>query len=120
MTTPETIEQLPEPLFQKLPVCWATMGDLQTEDALDELADWVVWAIERYSLDHRIVPPCWDNHGALIEELSALRTAWIAAYCITGRPDAALAWHHQFEAARRRLSDWAARTGCRPAEHRPS
>jgi hypothetical protein len=120
MTTPEVTDQLPNALFPTLSVCWATMDDLQTEDALDELADWVHWAIDRYTLDHRTVPPCWDNHGALIEELSALRTAWIGAFCITARPDAPLAWHHQFQVARQRLSDWASRTGCRPGEHRPN
>ena len=90
---PEHIDQLPAELFPTLPVCWATMTDLETEDALDELQDWVVWVVDRYALDHRIVPPCWDNHGALIEELSALRTAWVAAFCITGRPEAPLEWH---------------------------
>jgi hypothetical protein len=119
MTAPEQTEQLPNELFPTLPVCWATMNDLQTEDALDELQDWVLWVVERYSLDHRVVPECWDNHGAMIEELSALRTAWIAAYAVTGSPAAPLAWHAYFNDARQRLTDWASRTGCRPGEHRP-
>lgn len=119
MTTPDQTDQLPSDLFPTLPVCWATLDELQTEDALDELADWVLWALDRYSLDRRVIPECWDNHGALVEELSALRTAWIAAFCITGPPGAPLDWHQQFDAARQRLSDWASRTGCRPGEHRP-
>jgi hypothetical protein len=119
MTHPEHIDQLPPDLFPTLAVCWATMDDLQTEDALDELQDWVAWVVDRYSLDHRVIPGCWDNHAALIEELSALRTAWIAAFCVTARPEAPLDWHQSFQFARQRLSDWASRTGCRPGEHRP-
>jgi hypothetical protein len=119
MTAPHQAEQLTSEMFPTFPLCWATLNESQTEDALDELADWVLWAIERYSLDRRVVPECWDNHGGLIEELSALRTAWIAAYCITAPPGAPLEWHQHFDAARQRLSDWSARTGCRPGQHRP-
>ena len=120
MTTHKFTENLPPDLFPTFPVCWPTLTDLEVEDALDELGDWVDWATDRYNLDHRTVPPCWDKHGALIEELSALRTAWVAAFAITGRPEAPLEWHAAFAAARQRLTDWSSRTGCRPSgEHRP-
>ena len=119
MTHPERLEQLPPDLFPTLTVCWATLDELQTEDALDELQDWVTWIIDRYALDRRVIPECWDSHGALVEELSALRTAWIVSFCVTARPEAPLEWHQSFDAARHRLSDWASRTGCRPGEHRP-
>jgi hypothetical protein len=118
MTIRDAADQLPAGLFPPLPVCWALLDDLETEDALDELQDWVDWAVDRYRLDRRTVPPCWDQHGALVEELSALRTAWVAAYALTARPDAALDWHLAFALARERLSGWSARTGCRPGEHR--
>jgi hypothetical protein len=118
LSTHEPTRQLPPELFPCMSVCWATLSELETEDALEELDDWVSWAVDRYALDHRTVPPCWDQHGALVEELSALRTAWLAAYGITGRPEAPLEWHNQFAGGRQRLSDWAARTGCRPGEHR--
>jgi hypothetical protein len=52
------------------------------------------------------------------QELSALRTAWLASYAVTGRPEAPLEWHVRFATARQRLTDWVARTGCRPGEHR--
>jgi hypothetical protein len=54
----------------------------------------------------------------VVEELSALRTAWLASYAVTGRPEAPLEWHAHFATARQRLTDWVARTGCRPGEHR--
>lgn len=119
MTRPHYLEQLPADLFPTLTVCWATMSPAQTEDALEELHDWVAMITERYALDRRVIPECWDSHGALIEELSALRTAWTASYCVIARPEAPLEWHQNFEATRQRLTDWASRTGCRPGEHRP-
>jgi len=110
--------RLPVDLFPTLPLCWANLDGTETADAIEELDDWVAWVVDRYTLDHRTIPPCWDRHGALIEELSALRTAWLAAYAGTSRPEAPLEWHHHFAAARQRLTDWVARTGCRPGEHR--
>jgi hypothetical protein len=105
-------------VFPSLPVCWATLTDTETEEEQEALADWIAWLVDRYTLDHRTVPPCWDQHGALVEKLSALRTAWLASYALTGRPEAPLEWHEHFAAARQRLADFVARTGCRPAEHR--
>jgi hypothetical protein len=119
MTHPDHLDQLPPDLFPTLTVCWATLDEIQTEDALDELQDWVAWIIDRYALDRRVIPECWDSHGALVEELSALRTAWVVSFCVTARPEAPLEWHQSFDAARHRLAEWASRTGCRPGEHRP-
>ncbi|WP_019873092.1 hypothetical protein [Sporichthya polymorpha] len=119
MTSPDDLVSLSPEMFPTFPVCWATLTEIETEDALEELEDWIGWLVDRYALDHRTVPPCWEHHGALVEELSALRTAWVAAYAITGRADAPLDWHAQFAAARRRLSDWGARTGCKAGTHRP-
>jgi hypothetical protein len=109
---------LPVDVFPSLPVCWAALTDAETEEEHEALADWIAWLNDRYTLDHRTIPPCWNQHGALIEELSALRTAWLAAYAITGRPEAPLDWHAHFAAARQRLADWVARTGCRADSHR--
>jgi hypothetical protein len=105
-------------VFPSLPVCWAALTDAETEEEHEALADWIAWLNDRYTLDHRTIPPCWHQHGALIEELSALRTAWLAAYAITGRPEAPLDWHAHFASARQRLADWVARTGCRADSHR--
>jgi hypothetical protein len=62
--------------------------DGEIDDEHEALADWIAWLMDRYSLDHRTVPCCWDQHGALVEELSALRTAWLASYAFTGHPEA--------------------------------
>ena len=71
MTSPEYTGNLPRYLFLTFPVCWATLTEVETEDALEELEDWITWVVARYALDHRTVPPCWEHHGALVEERSA-------------------------------------------------
>jgi hypothetical protein len=113
----------PQPGMQRLPslpVCWPALTEAEAKEAHDTLADWITWLTDRYTLDHRTVPPCWHHHGALVEELSALHTAWRASYNLTARPEALLQWHEHFSLARQRLTDWVARTGCRPGEHRAS
>jgi hypothetical protein len=79
-------DQRPVDMYPVLPLCWANLDDTDLADAIEELDDWVSWLIDRYALDCRTIPPCWDKHGALIEELSALRTAGFAAFSGTSRP----------------------------------
>ena len=105
-------------LFSPLPVCWVSLDGQELEERREELADWVAWLRDRYGLDHRTVPDCWLQHGALLEELSALHIAWVAAFSIDARGDDPLRWHQDFAAARQRLGDWISRSGCRPSEHR--
>ena len=111
--------QLTQEAFPPLPLCWAALTDQERDEQLQALDDWAHWLIRRYALDHRTVPPCWTRHGALLEELSALRTAWLTAYAVTSTGDAPLEWHAHFAATRQRLTDWVSRTGCRSGQHRP-
>ena len=110
--------QMKQEHFAPIPICWPMLGEAETTAHAQELVDWVDWVFDRYALDHRTIPPCWSQHGALLEELSALRTAWVTVYSADSVGDAPLRWHSEFAAARQRLTDWVARTGCRPGEHR--
>lgn len=122
MTTEDDVDlrppRFPQETLAPVPTCWPALSRQETADALATLEDWIDWLVERYSLDHRTVPKCWKNHGALIEELSALHTGWITAYSATSIGDRPLAWHTEFDLARRRLAEWVACFGCRPSEHR--
>ena len=94
------------------PVCWPWLAELDEEGALDDLAIWVDWVRDRYQLTPNEIPNCWDRHGSLVEELSALRTAWLAAFADDAWPGEALRWHEAFDRARERLGRWTQRTGC--------
>lgn len=107
-----------QPVGAAKPYLFAAHSPDEQLNALLALDEWVGWLVERYNLDRRAIPPCWANHGELIEELSALRLAWLTAYAQMGPGDGPLAWHERFASARGRLADWAARTGCN-YEHRP-
>jgi len=82
------------------------------------LDTWVRWLAARYALDHRELPPCWFRHGAVVEELSALRTAHAIAFHPTQPATGPIDWHQSLGYARLRLRDWAARSGCKPGGHR--
>ncbi len=107
-----------QPVGAAKPYLFASHTPDQQFAELVDLDAWVGWLIARYRLDARTIPPCWALHGELIEELSALRTAWSTAYATMANGDAPLAWHERFATARSRLQDWVARTGCRADEHR--
>lgn len=116
--TPEASAVIEVEPFPPPPVCWATLDPEQAAAALATLQTWVTWLVGRYGLDHRTVPACWPEHGELVEELSALHGAWRVAYAVTTTATAPLDWHTNFAAARGRLTDWIALSGCRPGQHR--
>lgn len=109
-------DALRRPIGPQVPICCPFLHDEHEAAALEELSAWVGWLAERFELDHRMVPTCWREHGPIIEELSALYTAWQSAYLDDA--DAPLRWMAAFAAARDRLTVWALRTGCRADQHR--
>jgi hypothetical protein len=100
-------------------VCWRNLDATDLSDEVDRLTTWVDWATERYRLDHKVIPPCWSNHGALVEELSALRTFWEACYLEDASPSDPLGFHRDLTLATRRLRDWSSMLGCSRTVHRP-
>lgn len=103
------------------PVCWPILDEDEREHQVASLQRWLSWLIERYSLDFRSVPTCRKEHGALVEELSSLRIAWVTANVpsVSDGSYTQLAWHSDFAQARERVAGWIAGSGCRVAEHRP-
>jgi hypothetical protein len=53
-----------------------------------------------------------------VEELSALRSGWLAAYASDARLSAALDWHHDFDGTRDRLHETTRWNGCTNDDHR--
>ena len=104
--------------FPQKSVCWFELDHLESKECIEHLSGWLTWLKERYALDHRALPECWAQHGALIEELSALASSWSRAFNTKETGYTPLAWHTDFALTRRRIADWIARSGCRPDEHR--
>jgi hypothetical protein len=102
-----------------LVICWRDLDPATFAEELRRLTSWVYWLIQRYNLDHKLIPPCWSQHGALVEELSALRTLWEASYVEDAAPSSPTAFHRDLDLTLRRLREWTSRLGCSRTEHRP-
>lgn len=101
-----------------VPLRWDTLTADAAQRELTQLTTWVTKIVERYDLDARTVPACWREHSALVEELSALRTAWLSSYALTAPGNAPLAWHGSFAICRARMGEHVARSGCTGTRHR--
>jgi hypothetical protein len=85
------------------------------------LAEWVESLEVRYAADGDWLRPCWWRHGFVIEELAALREAWLAVYNASEAVEsrAALTWHEQAERCRERIRRTISVGGCTSVSHRP-
>lgn len=101
------------------PVNWRGMSSADAKAAWAQLCDWVEWFRREFIFDHRVVPPCWYRHSALVSVLSALHDHWRSAYDPLNTPAASSDWHRSLVQLEQRLRDWASRTGCTVGAHRP-
>jgi hypothetical protein len=100
------------------PVNWRDLTSSDAAERWAELVDWVSWLRDRYSL-HERVPGCWYAHGPVLEELSALRSVWVAAFQDKdARPGDGVAFHDVLDRVLFRIARWD-RTGCADGTHRP-
>lgn len=76
-------------------VNWRAIDDPAAERAMAELSSWVVWFVHRYVISSRRVPDCWQEHGALVEEMSALHGAWKVAFTEAEAGNGPIAWHER-------------------------
>lgn len=76
----------------------------RVRDAWDRLTSWVDWLVATYRLTS-VIPACWPEHPAIIEELVSLRVAWVGAWLDSAGPDAPAAWQHRLHETKARLTD---------------
>jgi hypothetical protein len=100
------------------PLNWHALRSVDAADCWEDLRAWVDWFRGEYGFDHRVVPPCWYRHSALVSVLSALRDRWLCAYDPLNTPVGSSDWHVTLMQLEPRLRDWASRTGCTVAAHR--
>ena len=93
---------------------WRKIEAAERDKAARDLIDWVHnWLIPRYALQEKDLPDCWWRHGMLIEELSALHTAWLVAFHETDGGHGPIGWHERFALARTRM-----KVSCAGGTHR--
>ena len=96
---------------------WSALTAEQAEGAWAQLCGWVDWLTDRYGLEETL-PGCWYRHGPLVEELAALRAAWLGAYtdpAATAREPAD--WHEVLDRTLERIRRWD-RAACATGTHR--
>lgn len=76
----------------------------RVQDAWDRLVGWVDWLVATYRLTS-VIPACWPEHPAIVEELVGLRVAWITAWQDTASADAPAAWQRRLHETKARLAD---------------
>ena len=84
-------------------VNWRTLTPDQAPEAWAKLHEWVTWLCGRYGVENTIVPDCWWRHGSLVEELSALHSAWLASFDETDSGYGPIGWHERWAIAKERL-----------------
>lgn len=85
---------------------WRTLTDDEAPAAWQDLGDWVNWFVRRYSIPVRRIPSCWYRHPELVEELSALHTAWVVSFDPIDAGYGPIGWHERLSAAIPRLQAW--------------
>lgn len=83
---------------------WHMLTEEQAEKRWLDLRGWVEFLVERNNIGSKEIPDCWYLHGGLVDELEALRWAWLE----TNKPDSKLTepiwWREALHRARTR---WA-------------
>jgi hypothetical protein len=95
---------------------WHSLTRREAADAWTALTTWVDWLVDRYHLEDSL-PGCWYRHGALVDELDALRATWTAAYLNpNAQPTDPTVWLELLARTLIRIRDWD-RYGCAAGTH---
>jgi hypothetical protein len=96
---------------------WRTLTSTEAARAWTTLTSWVDWLVARYQLDDTL-PACWYRHGAIVDELDALRAAWAGSYLDgSAQLNYPALWLDLLARALARIRDWD-RYGCAAGTHR--
>jgi hypothetical protein len=76
----------------------------RASQAWRRLAEWVDWMVGVYRLT-MVIPACWPEHPAIVEELVSLRVSWVGAWNDAASPDAPAGWQRRLAEAKGRLND---------------
>ena len=100
------------------PTHWPSLLPDEARQAWVDLRGWVEALVDRFGLETRVVPPCWYQHSALVEGLSALRDHERISFAPNASPTAAVDWFRALREIEHRLGEVCARTQCSVNEHR--
>ena len=100
------------------PVHWPSLTTEEAKAQLEALREWVAVLVRRFAIEPRAIPPCWYQHPAQIEILSALRDHERADYADTASPAAGLEFIRALHDVQLLLIEQVAKTQCSLNGHR--
>jgi len=104
---------------------WAQQSASQAACLFGDLGRFVAYFNHRYPwTQEQTIPPCWAQHGALIEELTTLMwSRWAAFQGPLANPETAQTWHtYHLPLFAARVTNWIgieAAADCRSGHHQP-
>ena len=101
------------------PTHWPSLLPDEAGQSWADLREWVERLVDRFGLETRVVPPCWYQHNALVESLSALRDRERICFAPSASPAGAVDWFRGLREIEHRMGEACARTQCSVNEHRP-
>lgn len=99
-------------------VRWRDLPDDRAPEEWEALREWVEWVTVRFDIPVSLIPNCWWQHPALVEELSALHVAWRTAYDEQDTGLGPVMWLERWHLAKARLR--AAYPGSCTDRHHPA
>ncbi|MGO1571302.1 MAG: hypothetical protein ACTHYD_09575 [Canibacter sp.] len=112
------VEPLAEVPQARPPINWWKLNAHDRRDTLRLLTEWVPEFVRRYAIVDQVVPPCWYQHEALIQELLGLYQAREhAAFDEYAAPTAPNDFHYQLDLFKHRARGLVSQFGCNVAEH---
>jgi hypothetical protein len=125
-TTPKTGPSEPADPATPKPWNWAGQTDEEAGYLEAALGEFVAFYNTRYAWHkEHTIPPCWAEHGAVIEEITTLMwSRWAAFEGRQASPEAAQMWHsYHLPLFIKRVNTWIgaeAAADCRSGHHQPS
>lgn len=85
-------------------VNWRELDDVQARDVWIALRKFVEWVTVRYDIPVTVIPTCWWQHPAIVEEMAAVYALHQAAFDPKDSGSGPLTWHERFTAAQARIT----------------
>lgn len=90
---------------------WHRLSIEQAEERWWQLYEWVRWLVDRNDIGPKDIPRCWYRHGGYVDELEALRWAWLESYGPDAKGTDPVWWREVLSRARMRFPAFNA-NGC--------
>ena len=97
------------------PVCWRK-GETKKKE-WEAFVEWAEWYLRHFEVPSSVVPECWTQHAVLVEELTAIWTAWQVAYQPEATGRAPLEWLREAGFSRDRMAAASRETTCTHNQH---